>query len=175
MAMPLQYLSQERPMIRNKRLKDMTLEDEPLRSEGIQHVTEEERRKSTSSSRTNEVVGPKWKVCSAADAPGSERKASQIYIMMPSLHHRTFLSLPGTSTAELPFGFGPTTSLALELLVLVLCSSSVACSMPSDLRGSSSSVISFSLLFLSMEFSWQRYWCGLPEIRIAVTDHCLQL
>ena len=37
----------------------MTLEDEPLRSEGVQHATEEEQRTSTSSSRANEVVGPK--------------------------------------------------------------------------------------------------------------------
>ena len=29
-------------MNRNKRLKDMTLEDEPFRSEGVQHATEEE-------------------------------------------------------------------------------------------------------------------------------------
>ena len=61
-------------MDRNKRLKDMMLEDEPLRSEGIQHATEEEWRTRTSSSRANEVVGPKPKGHSAADVPGSERK-----------------------------------------------------------------------------------------------------
>ena len=48
-------------MIRNKRLKDMTLEDGPLRSEGVQHATEEEWRTNTSSSRANEVAGPKPK------------------------------------------------------------------------------------------------------------------
>ena len=74
MAMPLQYLCQERPMIRNKRLKDMTLKDEPLRSEGAQHATEEEWRTNTSSSRANEGVVPKPKGRSAADMPGSERK-----------------------------------------------------------------------------------------------------
>ena len=73
MAMPLQYLCQERPMIRNKRLKDM-LEDGPLRSKGIQHATEEERRTNTSSSTAKEVVVPKLKGRSAVDAPGSERK-----------------------------------------------------------------------------------------------------
>ena len=52
----------------------MMLEDEPLRSEGIQHATEEERRTSTSNLRANEVVGPKPKGCSAVDVPGSERK-----------------------------------------------------------------------------------------------------
>ena len=52
----------------------MTLEDKPLRSEGIQHATEEERRTSTSSSRANERVGPKPKGRSAVDARGSERK-----------------------------------------------------------------------------------------------------
>ena len=50
----------------------MTLEDEPLRSEGVQHATEEEQKKSTSSYR--DLVGPKPKGRSAADVPGSERK-----------------------------------------------------------------------------------------------------
>ena len=85
----------------------------------------------------------------------------QVPMQYFSLQHWTFLSLPGTSTAERPFGFGTTTSLALELFVLVLRSSSVTCCMPSDLRGSSSSVISFSLLFLIMGRSWQRYWSGI--------------
>ena len=49
-------------------------EDELLRSEGVQHATEEEQRTSTNRSRANEVVGPKPKGRSAADAPGSERK-----------------------------------------------------------------------------------------------------
>ena len=62
------------PMNRNKRLKDMTLEDEPLRLEGIQYATGEEQR--TSSSRANEVAGQKTKGCSAADTPGSERSFS---------------------------------------------------------------------------------------------------
>ena len=61
-------------MDRNKRRKDMTLEDKPLRLEGVQHATEEERRTSTSSSRANEVIVPKPKGHSAVDAPGSERK-----------------------------------------------------------------------------------------------------
>ena len=71
---PLQYLCQENSMDSNKRLKDMTLEDEPLRSEGVQYANEEDRRTSTSSSRANEVVGPKPKGRSAVDVPGSERK-----------------------------------------------------------------------------------------------------
>uniref|UniRef100_A0ABM5FAB4 Bifunctional peptidase and (3S)-lysyl hydroxylase JMJD7 isoform X1 n=2 Tax=Pogona vitticeps TaxID=103695 RepID=A0ABM5FAB4_9SAUR len=87
-------------------------------------------------------------------------------LYLPSLwfHHvrQSHGCIAGTSTAERPFGFGPTTSLVLELLVLVLRSSSVACWTPSDLRGPSSSVISFSLLFLIMGRSWQRYWSGLP-------------
>ena len=70
---PLQYLCQENSMDRNKRLQDMMLKDEPLSLEGIQHVTEEEQR--TSSSRANEVVGPKSKGCSAVDTCGSERKS----------------------------------------------------------------------------------------------------
>ena len=61
-------------MNRNKRLKDMTREEELLRSEGVQHATKEQQRTSTSSSRANEVVGPKPKGHSAADVHGSERK-----------------------------------------------------------------------------------------------------
>ena len=52
----------------------MMLEDEPLRLDGVQRATEEERKTSTSSSRANEVVRPKPNGRSAADAPGSERK-----------------------------------------------------------------------------------------------------
>ena len=61
-------------MNRNTRLKDMTLEDEPLRLEGVQHANEEEWGTSRSSSRANEVVGPKPKGCSAVDMHGTERK-----------------------------------------------------------------------------------------------------
>ena len=43
-----------------KRQKDMTLEDEPPRSEGIQYATGEELRAITNSSRQNEVAGLKW-------------------------------------------------------------------------------------------------------------------
>ena len=52
----------------------MTLEDGTLRSKGVQHATEEERRTSTSSSRADEVFGPKQKGRSSADMPGSETK-----------------------------------------------------------------------------------------------------
>ena len=44
-----------------KRQKDMTLEDEPPRSEGVQFSTGEEQRVITNSSRKNEVAGPKRK------------------------------------------------------------------------------------------------------------------
>ena len=37
----------------------MTLEDEPLRSEGVQYATEEEQRAIANGSRKNEVAGPK--------------------------------------------------------------------------------------------------------------------
>ncbi|XP_060137402.1 uncharacterized protein LOC132593028, partial [Zootoca vivipara] len=58
----------------NRHIKVMTLEDEPLRSEGVQHATEEERRTSTSRFRADEAAGPKPKGRSVADMPGSERK-----------------------------------------------------------------------------------------------------
>ena len=44
-----------------KRQKYMTLEDELPRLEGVQYTTEEEQRAITSSSRKNEVAGPKQK------------------------------------------------------------------------------------------------------------------
>ena len=44
-----------------KRQKDMTLEDKPPRSEGVQFATGEEQGAITNSSRKNEVAGPKRK------------------------------------------------------------------------------------------------------------------
>ena len=44
-----------------KRQEDMTPEDEPLRSEGVQYATGEERRVITNSSSENEAAGPKQK------------------------------------------------------------------------------------------------------------------
>ena len=53
---PLQYSCLENPMNSMKRQKDMTLEDEPCRMEGVHYVTGEDLR---NSSRKNEVAGPK--------------------------------------------------------------------------------------------------------------------
>ena len=39
--------------------KDMVLEDEPRRLEGVQYTTGEEERAITNSSRKNEATGPK--------------------------------------------------------------------------------------------------------------------
>ena len=44
------------------------------RSEGVQYATEEEWRKITTSSRKNEVAGPKWKQHSVVDISGDESK-----------------------------------------------------------------------------------------------------
>ena len=55
----LQYSCLENPLNSMKRQKDMTLEDEPPRSEGIQYATGEELRAITNSSRQNEVAGLK--------------------------------------------------------------------------------------------------------------------
>ena len=42
-----------------------------------------------------------------------------------------------------------------------------------NLRGSSSSVISFCLYILFMAFLWQEYWCGLPFLFLVdhITHH----
>ena len=57
-----------------KRQKDMTLEDEPPRLEGVQSATGEEWRTASSRSRKNEAAGPKQKQCSVVDAAGGESK-----------------------------------------------------------------------------------------------------
>ena len=57
-----------------KRQKDMALEGEPPRSEGVQYVTGEEQRAITNSSRKNEVAGPKWKCHSVRDVSGGKSK-----------------------------------------------------------------------------------------------------
>ena len=50
-----------------------------------------------------------------------------------SLHHRTSVSAPDTSTTDHHFCFGPTSSFFLELLVIALYSFPVAYCTPSDL------------------------------------------
>ena len=54
-----------------KRQKDMTLEDELPRSEGVQYATGEEWR---NSSRKNEEAGPKWTQCSVVPVSGGESR-----------------------------------------------------------------------------------------------------
>ena len=44
-----------------KRQQDMTLEDEPLRLNGINYASGEEQMAIINSSRKNEAAGPKWK------------------------------------------------------------------------------------------------------------------
>ena len=56
---PLQESHLENPMNSMKRQKDITLENESLRSEGVQYATGEEQRAITNSSRKNEVAGSK--------------------------------------------------------------------------------------------------------------------
>ena len=68
----LQYSCLENPMNSMKRQKDKTLEDEPLRFEGVRYTTGEEKRAITNSFRKNEVAGPKWKRHSVVNMPGGE-------------------------------------------------------------------------------------------------------
>ena len=83
-----------------------------------------------------------------------------------SLLHWTLLSPPNTFTTECHFHFGQAPSLFLKLLVIALHSSPVAYCIPFDPggggEGSPSSVTSFCLFILSMGFSRQEYWSGLP-------------
>ena len=57
---PLQYACCESPRYTMKRQKDMTSEDEPPRTEGLQNATEEEQRAIIHHSRKNEATGLKW-------------------------------------------------------------------------------------------------------------------
>ena len=76
-----------------------------------------------------------------------------------SLQHQTLLPLPATSTAGCCFRFG---SVSLFFLQWFLHSSPVAYWAPTDLGSSSFSVLSFFFFILSMGFSRQEYWNGLP-------------
>ena len=71
---PLQYSCLENPMNNMKRQKERTLKDESPRSEGVQHVTGEERRAVTSSSRKNEVAGSTWNQRSVVNVSGDKSK-----------------------------------------------------------------------------------------------------
>ena len=85
----------------------------------------------------------------------------QVPMKYHSSQHWTLLSPPDTSTTEHCFFFGPAASLFLELLVIALHSSSVAYWTPSNLEGSSSSIISICLFIAFMGFLRQKYWSGL--------------
>ena len=80
----------------------------------------------------------------------------QVPMQYCSLQHQTLLSPPDTSTTEHHFCFGPDISFFLELLVIALCSSSVAYWTPSDTEGSPSGVVSVCLFILLTGFSWQK-------------------
>ena len=71
---PLQYFCQENSINSMKRQKDVRLEDEPHRSEGVQYAAGEETRAITNSCRKGEVAGPKQKQHSIVDVSGGESK-----------------------------------------------------------------------------------------------------
>ena len=80
----------------------------------------------------------------------------QVPVQYCSLLHWTLLSWPDTSTTKRCFCFCST--LFLELF---LPSFPVAYWTPTNLGGSSSSVISFCLFILFMGFSRKEYWSGV--------------
>ena len=71
---PLQYSFCENPKDSMKRQKEMTPEDNPPRSKGVQHTTEEEQRTIIKSSRKNEVAGTMWKWSSVLNVSGGKSK-----------------------------------------------------------------------------------------------------
>ena len=83
----------------------------------------------------------------------------QVPMQYCSLHHRTLLVSPVTSTTGCWFCFGSVSSFFLELF---LHWSPVAYGAPTDLESSSFSILSFCLFILFMGFSRQEYWSGLP-------------
>ena len=83
----------------------------------------------------------------------------QVPMQHCSLQHQTLFPSPVTSSAGCCFCFGFVISFFLELF---LHWSPVAYWIPTDLGGSSFSVLSFCLFILFMWFSRQEYWSGLP-------------
>ena len=79
-------------------------------------------------------------------------------VAMPycSLQHQVLFSPPDTSINEHHFHFSPAASFFLELLVIALLSFSVAYATHSDLRSSSSDVVSFFLIFKLFLVFWQQ-------------------
>ena len=60
----------------------MTLEDEPLRSNGINYASGEEQMAIINSSRKNEAAGPKWKWHSIVDVSGGKVKSDAVKIII---------------------------------------------------------------------------------------------
>ena len=60
-----------------KRQKGM-LEEEPLRSKGVQYATVEEQRAITDSSRKNEAAGPKQNTYTYVYASGGESQSPRL-------------------------------------------------------------------------------------------------
>ena len=83
----------------------------------------------------------------------------QVPMQYCSLQHQTLLLSPVTSTAGYSFCFGSVPPFFLELF---LHWSPVAYWAPTNLGSSSFSVLPFCLFILSMGFSRQEYWSGLP-------------
>ena len=83
----------------------------------------------------------------------------QVAMQYCSLPHRTLFLSPVISTTEYCFCFGSIPSFFLELF---LYWSPVAYWAPTDLGGSSFSVLSFCLFILFRGFSRQEYWSDLP-------------
>ena len=71
---PLQYSCQENPMNSMRRKKDLTPENGPHKSEGVQYTTGKEQRAVTNSSRKNEAAEPKRKQHAVVDVSGGESK-----------------------------------------------------------------------------------------------------
>ena len=83
----------------------------------------------------------------------------QVPMQYYSSQHQTLLLSPVTSTAGCCFCFGSVSSFFLELHFHW---SPVAYRAPTNLWGSSFSVLSFCLCILFMGFSRQEYWSGFP-------------
>ena len=83
----------------------------------------------------------------------------QVHMQYLSFQHQSLFPSPVTFTTGHCFRFGSISSFFLELF---LHSSPVAYWAPTDLESSSFSVINFYLFILSVVFSRQEYWRGLP-------------
>ncbi|KAF7247156.1 Craniofacial development protein 2 [Varanus komodoensis] len=147
----------------------MMPEDEPLRSESVQCAPGEEQRASTSSARKNEATGSKPKGHSVADVSGGERRVR----CCKDLYSIGTWNVRSMNQGKLDVVKQEMTRLNIDILGISELKWTGMGKFNSDdhqvyycgiesLRRNGVAFIVKNPLVLSMGFSWQGYWSGLP-------------